>query len=36
MMLILIGFTQKPMAVPQVIPPHLQIGDFQFQIACMH
>jgi len=36
MMLILIGFAQKPMAAPQVIPPHLQIDDFQFQIARMH
>jgi hypothetical protein len=35
MMLILIGFAQKPMAAPQVIPPHLQIDDFQLQITHM-
>jgi hypothetical protein len=34
MMLILIGFAQKPMAAPQVIPP-LQIDDFQLQITHM-
>jgi hypothetical protein len=35
MMLILIDFTLKPMATPQVIPPHLRIDDFQLQITHM-
>lgn len=29
MMLTLIDFEAKPMAAPQVIPPHLQIDEFQ-------
>lgn len=29
MMLTSIGFEAKPMAAPQVIPPHLQIDEFQ-------
>jgi hypothetical protein len=35
MMLILIGFAQKPMAEPHVTPSHLQVDDFQLQITHM-